>query len=113
MWIPRGIFDLFAISKETVDSQREELAAVKSERDYLVRELATTKANFAWITVRVNALEEERAVLLEKAYGVKISVPEIRRSNPNANHLQDINNFSFDHVDEDTARKLGIGHLLS
>lgn len=114
MWIPKSIFDLFSISKDAVDGQREELAALRSERDSLVRELATTKANFSWATLRINALEMERAALLEKAYGIKVAAPAILHAPPaNSPQLQDLNSFSFDHVDELTATKLGIGHLLS
>ena len=80
MWVPSRTFELFHISKDTVDSLREDLAAVRAERDGLKSQLATTQANFEWIRVRLNALEFERAQLLEKAYGVKVPVPEIVRS---------------------------------
>lgn len=80
MYLPNKAFDLFNISRAVVDDLRVANASLTSERDALKSELATTKANFAWMTTRVNVLEMERATLLEKAYGVKTIVPEIVRT---------------------------------
>src|SRR5258708_7155729 len=80
MWLPGKAFDLFKISRDTVDHQREELATVRSERDGLKAQLAVTQANFEWLRVRINSLEAERAQLIKKAYGIDVPVPEVVRT---------------------------------
>jgi|GEM_PF-4888644 len=77
MWLPTRTFDLFRISKDTVDSQREELAAIRAERDAIKADLLSTKAHFEWLCLRVNQLELERAQLITKAYGIQMTAPEV------------------------------------
>ena len=105
MWIPSRTFELFHISKDTVDSLREDLASVRAERDGLKSQLATTQANFEWIRIRLNALEFERAQLLEKAYGVKVPVPEIVRSHGTTLGLTEN---LFEDMGEPAAKELGL-----
>ena len=104
MWIPNRAFELFHISKDTVNTLREDLAAIRVERDGLKSQLATTQANLEWMRVRVNALEFERAQLLEKAYGVKVPVPEVVRSQ--ATPLP-FSSAIFEDMGEHTAKELG------
>lgn len=113
MWLPTKAFDLFRISRETTENQREELASIRAERDGLIRQLAASTANVDWLSVRLNALEAERAQLLSKVYGLNVPVPEVIRRNPATQQIQDMNSFSFDHVSDEMAEKLGIKHLLS
>jgi hypothetical protein len=80
MWISSRVFDLFTINKQSFDSLNQEIATLRIERDLLKSELLTTKANFDWLRIRSNALEAERAQLLEKAYNIRIPVPEIVRT---------------------------------
>lgn len=103
--MPHAMFDLFRISKDTVDGQREEIASLKIQRDSLQHQLLTTEANFKWLTIRVNMLEVERAQLLEKAYGIKTIVPEIIRqpSTPLNFHSE-----LFDDVGDEAAKQLGL-----
>lgn len=105
MWISNKIFELFEMNKETIADLREELSAIKSERDSIKTELYTTKANFDWLRIRTNALEIERAQLLEKAYGIKVLVPELVRAPINP---LDINQSMFEDMGEDKARTLGL-----
>lgn len=105
MWVPTKTFELFHISKDTVNSLREDLAAVRAERDGLKSQLATTQANFEWVRIRVNALELERAQLLEKAYGVKVPVPEIVRSHGTPLALP---SSLFEDMGDTTAKELGL-----
>ena len=105
MWVPNKVLDWFRISVDTVDTLREECVGYRVERDALQAQLATTQANFSWLCVRVNSLEVERAALLEKAYGIKIPVPEVvhRPSVP-----FDFNSALFEDVGDDDAKKLGM-----
>ena len=105
MWLPNRAFDLFRISKDTVDGFREELATVRTERDGLKSQLATTQANFEWIRVRVNTLEQERAQLIEKAYGIKVPVPEIVRANVIGPQFTTA---LFEDIGEKAAKELGL-----
>jgi predicted nuclease with TOPRIM domain len=106
MWVPSAVVEWFHISKQTVDAQREELSAIRAERDSLKLQLASSQNHFDWLRIRVNTLEVERAQLIEKAYGLKIPVPEIVRqpvfpANP-------IESFSFDDMGDEEAKKLGL-----
>ena len=105
MWLPDKAFEFFHISKQTVDSLREDLAAVRAERDTLKIQLATSTNHFDWLRIRINTLEAERAQLIEKAYGIRIPVPEIVR--PNVNPLE-LNADLFNDIGDDAAKKLGL-----
>ena len=105
MWLPDKAFEFFHISKETVDSLREDLAAVRAERDTLKIQLATSTNHFDWLRIRINTLEAERAQLIEKAYGIKIPVPELVRQNVNPLEL---NADLFTDIGDDAAKKLGM-----
>jgi predicted nuclease with TOPRIM domain len=106
MWVPAKVVDWFHISKQTVESQREELAAVRAERDSLRLQLAASQNHFDWLRIRVNSLEIERAQLIEKAYGIKIPVPEIAHTIAPTQDMA--NQFSFDDMGDDMAKKLGL-----
>lgn len=105
MWLPTKAFDLFRISHTTVTALREDLATIRVERDGLKSQLATTQANLEWIRVRVNALELERAQLLDKAYGIKVPVPEVvhRQISPLT-----LSSAIFEDMGETTAKELGL-----
>jgi len=105
MWVPEKVISLIGFVKDSVDKLREDNAILKSENASLRGELLTTKANFDWLRVRVNALEVERAALLEKVSGVRIPVPEVVRHIPTE---QLINQFTFEDVGDDVAKKLGL-----
>ena len=106
MWVPSKVFDWFKISQESVNELRTEVLALRAERDVLKQQLITTNANFEWLRTRVNQLEVERAGLLEKATGIKTAVPEIVRSHSQLDNM--LNNFTFEDVGEDMAKRLGL-----
>jgi hypothetical protein len=81
MWIPQAIINMFTITKEVHDSLSTENAVLRAENTLLRQELTTAHSNFKWLSIRVNALEIERGSLFERAYGVKIAVPEIVQTN--------------------------------
>lgn len=105
MWVPSKTFELFHISKDTVDQLRKDLAAAVVERDTLRAQLGVSQNQFSWLSLRVNALEVERAQLLEKAYGVKTVVPEIVRT---PSKPIDMHPDIFNDVGEDMAKQLGL-----
>ena len=94
MWVPAGAIDWFKISKESVDALREELSAIRAERDSFKTQLGVANNHFDWLRLRVNQLELERAQLLEKAAGIKTVIPEIVRTPSNFDTM--LNQFSFE-----------------
>ena len=105
MWIPSKVFDLFRISKESVEDLREDLAAVRAERDLLRVQLATSQNHFDWLRTRINVLEAERAQLIEKAYGIKVPVPEIVRTPTSP---MELNSDIFTDMGDENAKALGL-----
>lgn len=110
MFVPKALLELFTISKETVEKLREDLTTTRTERDLLKSQLATVNANFSWLTLRVNALEVERAQLIDKAYGIKVPVPEIVRTSPSNIDLNDFGHL-FEHIDDEDEKKLNTAKL--
>lgn len=105
MWLPKSVFDLFTLGAE----QRAELAACRTERDGLVRELAEAKANFRWMTMQVNQLQLERQALLEKVYNVRVAAPQVL-SQPNT--VPDFNESIFEDLDELALSKRQVADVL-
>ena len=121
MWVNKTILGWFtdlkadadthaSVTKEALSSLREDLAAIRSERDALKIHAATDRANADWMRFRLNALEVERAGLIERAYHIKLpAVPEIQRAMPTP-PLEETFTFKnfFEDVGEEEARKLGL-----
>jgi len=77
MWVPKSVVSWFNISLDTVNTLREENAALKAENDSIGKELQSTKINLDWLRVQFNQLQLERTALLEKAYNIKVPTPEL------------------------------------
>ena len=107
MWLSSKVFGLFEVAKESVSALREEVAALRVERDALRTELISVKSNWEWSRVKINQLEYERAALLEKAYNIKLPVPEIARTASNYD-LESFSQFAFEDLGDETAKKLGL-----
>ena len=105
MWVPQALVNLFEINKDLVDATRDELRFVTAERDLLKVQLATTQANFSWLTSRVNQLETERAQLIKRAYGFETIVPEIARQPIMPNGFQ---SDLFEDLGDRAAKQLGL-----
>jgi FtsZ-binding cell division protein ZapB len=104
MWLSKDLVGFFQISHDTVSSLRSEVAALKAENGSLRHENATLKTHFDWLRTKVNALELERAGLLEKAYNIKLPVPEIARQT----HQVEPDAFSFEDLGDALAKKYGL-----
>jgi hypothetical protein len=106
MWFPKAAREWFDISLSTITAQREELAAVKAERDCLQKELTSTQITCDWLRLQLNQLQAERRALLEKAYNITLPTPQlVRHSDLPTPELKD---FSFEDVGEAAARALGL-----
>lgn len=108
MWLSPKIFAILEVSKESADAMRTELTALRAENAVLKTQLAETNANFRWLSTRVNALEYERAQLLEQATHVKTTVPEIVLSSKPKHPVMDLlSSDLFNDPGDEEAKKLG------
>lgn len=107
MFVSDKAFELFQISKDTVDALRTDLATIRAELLLTKDQLSKSQITSDWLRMKVNQLEYQNAALLEKAYNVKLPVPEIaRRQVPDP--ATDEKNFSFDDLGDEVARKFGM-----
>jgi len=107
MWLSDEFVDWFKISQDTVTALREENSKLKAENDLLRVDLLTTRANFKWLTTRVNTLEYQNTALLEKAYDIKVPAPAIVEQ-PKVDPTFNPKDFSFDDIGDDMAKRLGL-----
>lgn len=81
MWLSDKLRGLLELNVEEVKSLRQDLAAVRAERDALKIQASIAQNNFEWARARLNTLELEKSALMAKAFDVRIPVPEIVRTN--------------------------------
>ena len=119
MWVNRQLFDMIVADNKKLQDEVTFERIGSSRMSASTVELRSQKAKdditIDWLRHRVNALEKQNAVLLNKAAGIFVPVPEIVPTRPgtmselpadlNLNHLQ-----SFDDVGDDEARRLKIEH---
>ena len=106
MWLSPKIFSILEVSKDSVDALRVELAALRSERDLLKSQLQTTQHTLDWLRMQWNQLQAENKALMEKAYDIRVPVPELVRTQAMARELG-LDSFSLEDMGDDMARKLG------
>lgn len=116
MFVPREVITWFTalrqdadsnaeVAKQALSNLSEELAAVRADRDALKLQLSTAQNHFDWLRVRVNVLEVERAQLVEKAYGIRVPVPEVVRT-PVVG--PDFNSDIFSDIGDTVAKQFGL-----
>ncbi len=116
MFIPGRVVDWFESLRRSADRQadlteqlltqlREELAAVRAERDALRLQAERDRSNIDWFKARVNQLELEKAAAFKKAFGIDLPVPEIVRRPPIDPASLSI---SFEDIGDEAARALGL-----
>lgn len=113
MWLPKSILDVFAFSVGEVQNQRQDLAALRAERDALVRQVATLEISGDWLRAQVNQLQLERVELLNKVYGIRVPAPQLIKERSVTTASQgppafDLRDFSFDDVGDEIAKKIGL-----
>lgn len=106
MWVPSKMLELFQLGKDTVIKLNEELLVVRAERDILKTQLAVSQNEFSWLSQRVNALEVERAQLIEKVHGIRAAVPMIEHR-PTTLPIQ-FTTALFDDMGDKAAREVGL-----
>ena len=107
MWMSNRLVGILEVAKESVDDLREQLAAIKAERDLLKDQLRVAQVNLDWLRLNYNTLQMERAQLLQTAHGISVPVPQIQRK-MEFDPAFDPNNFGFDDLGDEAAKKLGL-----
>ena len=100
MWISTKIFELLS-------SNRDEVVKLRTERDALRDELSRANILSDFFRLQINSLQMERQQLLDKAYGIKVPAPLIEKV-PVRGEEHSIEEFSFDDVGDEVAKKLGL-----
>lgn len=108
MWVPKPLVELFQISKDNVSSLREELAAVKAERDTLKHQLVVANTNFDWARIKLNQLEFEKAALFEKVTGAKIPAAELVKTMSQEATVDFDRMIGFDDMGDKLAKRFGL-----
>lgn len=106
MFVSDKVIQIFEIAKDTVDDLRSEVRELGAENGLLKQQLSKSEILSDWLRVKVNQLELQNAALLEKAYNIKVPVPEIARR-PSVDPTFDPKNFSLDDMGDTMARQLG------
>lgn len=108
MWVNK------AMLQQILDENRDMHGATRSVvYESLKAQHARDTMTIDWMRHRINALEKERAILLNKVAGVHIPVPEIVPTRPGtlSRDLPDFDSLpSFEDVGDQEAARLGIKH---
>lgn len=104
MFVPRVILDYFGVNIELVRNLQSDLAVARAEREMLQKELTSTQIMSDWLRIQFNDLQAQNKQLLEKAYNIKLPVPELQ---PRMKASPSVQSFSFEDPGDDVARALG------
>jgi hypothetical protein len=107
MWMPQRVVDWLNISLDSVKSLREENAVLKAKLDIFQSELTSSKINLDWLRIQYNQVQMERAELMNKVYGIKTPVPELKKDRVRPPSIEE---FNFDDIGDEVAAKLGLPH---
>lgn len=113
MWLSEKLTTLLDLNVEETKRLREELAAVRAERDTLRVSASVAQNNFEWCRARVNTLEFEKSALLAKAFNVYVPAPEIVRTQRDMTNLEPSDIFAgppltvYDNPDDDLSPHYG------
>ena len=115
MWINKAHFTKIIEDSDQrwrlIEAQRIENAAVSAEVSQLRAQKAKDDISIDWMRHRINALEKQNAILLQKAAGVNMPVPEIVPTRPGSMTAPDFSHLpSFEDVGDAEAQRLGIAH---
>jgi hypothetical protein len=98
MWISRAVFE----------DLRDQATKATAITDALRTHITALNTTLSWLQVRLTQLEHERAVMLDKYMGIKVTVPVFE---PDQQSTGDILNTmpSFNDMGDAEADRLGIG----
>lgn len=108
MWLSKTVVSWLDVSLDTVRSLREEVEVLRAENALLKSDLQATRINSDWFRLKVNDLEVTNKALMERAYNVKLPVPQVVKAQEVAVNPYKLPEALFEHIDDDTAKSLGI-----
>lgn len=91
------------VAKQALSDLKEELAITRTERDGLMARLAALQNSFDWLRMNWNQIQAENKALLERAYGIRVPIPELVTSSDPQFKLQDL----FSDVGDEEASRIG------
>lgn len=98
------------LSRKIYDDQLRAYYQALSEAKAFQEANKGLQVSLDWLRTRVTQLEKERAVMVERFYGVKVAVPEIIATpDPFENHKFN-ETFSFDGMSDAEAEKQGVAY---
>jgi hypothetical protein len=113
MWVNKVLFDTILADNK---AQADRIAAVwntchalQAKHDAALAQKAKDDISIDWMRHRVNALEKQNAILMQKAAGILLPVPEIVPSRPGSMTVPDFAHLpSFEDVGDEEAKRLGV-----
>jgi hypothetical protein len=114
MWVNKQLFDMVTADNKTlsdrIGSVWNTCYAMQAKVDYASAQKAKDDLSIDWLRHRVNALEKQNAVLMMKATGIAMPVPEIVPNRPGT--ISELPEFatlpSFEDCGDTEAVRLGI-----
>lgn len=114
MWVNKELFQTVLDDNksmtEQVAQERIGTARMSGQCKELREQKARDEMTIDWMRHRINALEKERQILLQRAAGIILPVPEIVPSKPHTLEAGYDSLPSFEDVGDVEAAKLGIAH---
>lgn len=120
MWVSKTEWDRLVTQYERYMTmfvtERERTAALGADVTAYLGQKAKDDITIDWMRHRINALEKQNAILLQKAAGVVLPVPEIVPTRPGtlSASKMELPNFdalpSFEDVGDEEAQRMGIVH---
>lgn len=115
MWVNRVLFETVLADNK---KQTDDIASLKVSCERFATESISLRVQKAkddltidWMRHRINALEKERAILLQKSAGIALPTPEIVPTRPGSMTIPNFDTMpSFEDVGDTEAARLGIKH---
>lgn len=115
MWINKAFFEMvIADNKAQADklnAWQNTCHALQAKHDDALAQKAKDDITIDWMRHRINALEKERTILVQKVAGIALPTPEIVPTRPGSMTIPNFNELpSFEDVGDAEAARLGISH---
>lgn len=115
MWVNKILFQTILDDnkklQEAVEFERIGASRMSASTNELRAQKAKDDITIDWMRHRINALEKERTILVQKVAGIALPTPEIVPTRPGTMTVPDFSSMpSFEDVGDTEAQRLGIRH---
>lgn len=114
MWVNKGLYQVVLDDNRRQQEQNAKMRETAAVYLQSAQELRSQKAKdditIDWMRHRINALEKQNAILMQKAAGIAFPVPEIVPTRPGSMSPDYTEMPSFEDVGDVEAARLGIKH---